>query len=433
MNIFPLSSGKRLSDNELYGAKLIAESYGYIKRGWEFCGQPLVLDRAKVALLVSEQASLLKIIREIPNTMFEGNTREFLRACSFTPEQIDLYHALALPSPKDDTACLPMRWDVLVDDTGPKLIEVNLGPLIGGYYHDPLQLYYDACYKTEAATREWSPAGQVWWRSIEKHLDLSGGGESVALVEIDRYRNNGASYCGPHLARCLGTAGGVSLTAVRSHAATLSTRSLQCGPESFDAGLIEVFEVSRLAKLSDSFSKEYVSQVSSKQRQPVMSLWSDALSRKTVLALCHEYAEKIGGEDANLIRRLIPRTTRLVKMDRRQVLDYKSQYVLKSAHGARGETIVAGRECSRSRWSEEVDARYADDVGAVIQDLVTPSGGIAQTWVGSNGSIKQQLGIPILGITVIGDEIAGTVMKMGPPESIVISGAKAGVGTIRLV
>src|SRR5699024_3486976 len=73
----------------------------------------------------------------------------------------------------------------------------------------------------------------------------------------------------------------------------------------------EVDHCVELFALSEAVTEQalapYVRAVQEGRRDSTVSMWCDVLGSKAVLALLHRYADLVGGDDARLVRRLVPR------------------------------------------------------------------------------------------------------------------------------
>lgn len=417
----------RLSADDVRALRRIARSTGLLPARMLFAAVPAVIERRLADRLIADAGELFTLVQRLPELLFGGDVGRFMEAAGFTSAEQRLLQQLNPGIPSKDPALFPLRWDFVLTEDGPKLLEVNVTPHLGGINTDPLQYCYDRF--AGGSAQPWWPASEPWLAALQRRTGPWGGSDAVGLIEADNYRD----LCGfgaLQLSNCLSQVCSAILTPCRPHDVEIREQVMRCGAEPLHH-LVELFSFTDTGRY-EALSR-YVAAVASGRHKPTVSMWCEVLNSKAVLALCCEYADRASGITAERVRQLIPRTTRLTNCTDAELLAQRAELVLKPGRSKSGRGIVFGAEQTSADWLRQCHDRKASDPSAVVQTVVHRIGRMPQTWVAPDGTVTTGQATPVLGLVLIDGAPAGGVARFAAGDPLLVSGSRgAGVGIIRM-
>lgn len=340
-----------------------------------FVYPPTVYDAHTALRLQEASERLCALVADMPSRVF-GDDRvawiEFL-GVEHSDEAALLHTAL-----DDDglvsAATAFMRPDVLLTDSGFKVVEVNTAAPIGGItHHGPYaEAFMASEYRQALAGRSVLATvpdiGPRWLAAFESGLRRATRTGHVFLAIADPTDPNLGSHYYTRLLRSVGytvSTGLVSELAFTPHGAVREGRRIDAVLTMYTwLEACEFVPSQTTRRLLDLHREERLDLVGS----PVSAAYDHKANLE--LLTSDAFRQYLSAEETALVRELVPATVRVVQSNLDQLLKKREELVLKPGAGYAGIGLTRGWTCSDAEWRIALQAAADRDETYVCQERV---------------------------------------------------------------
>ncbi len=366
---------------------------------------PLVLPRPLALRIWRATSAVLAALRRVPQQRFGGDTAAWIRALGYPEAEVRWLEEMTDRRSVEIATCCA-RADFVMGMQGPRLVEINVGPTIGGIgVLDRYAEVFDAVCGNRPGVS--LPRPTLAWSRALRNLARSARPLRVALV----IAGDEAAIPHPHeAARYLRHAGMVAevvgVEAVRFAGARAATPA---GPVDI------VYGCFTFDQLRESIYRRFVDRAMACQAAggpvyfspPAFTLFGN----KAMLAYLDE--AQMPGELRAVTRGLDAVTRAFALADR-------AGQVLKPAVGYGGEGVVIGTDCTQAAWRGALDSALDSGRPHVLQDYVEPVGIRIPS---PEGEASYHVGI---GCLAFGGRFGGFLLRQTPAAAHGIANCKQG-------
>jgi hypothetical protein len=365
---------------------------------------PLAIAESLARRLWGITATVLQQLREVPRRHFGGDMAAWIGALGYPPEEAGWLESMTDPESLD-LATMFARADFVLGADGPRLVEVNVGPTIGGIgvldrYSDLLESACSAPGVGRLPGGVSLPRPATLWASVLRRLATARGSPRVALVvageEVDIPHPHEAAW---YLRQAGIAAEVVGVDGVRFHEARAETAA---GPLdivyacfTFDQLRIPTYRrfAERALACRRSGGPLYIA-------PPSFTLFGN----KTMLSYVRD-------EPGSAYAGLLLTTRRLEPALYNFALENRAAQVLKPSIGYGGEGVVIGAETEPAAWQAAVEQALAGNEPNVLQDYVEP---VPVPMPTAHGPVPFHCGI---GCLAFGGRSGGFLIRQTPAGS----------------
>lgn len=333
---------------------------------------PPIFADAFVAELTADVRSLLTLLYSLPERIFGGDVAAWMEFQGLPDDERELLSGL-LSERNLMVARQFARPDFLLTDDGPRLVEINVSPPLGGLNtHDPYVRQFRRSGYHDHLVRSGFPVSapdmtSVWgaalrqiarvrpetgrpllYEAIANPKDINSGRTAFERLVGE----NGYDYANGLVQDLEVTDAGVFLAGRRIHA-VFAMYTWQEVREFVPPTLTRALADADAAGLVDFLAP------------PTYALF-DHKSNLELLS-SPEFAGFFSEPERRLIRRYVPETFRLTAANTDRVLGDKDRLVLKPASEYGGRGILFGDQMTPGEWSGAVHAAIASGAGYVCQ------------------------------------------------------------------
>lgn len=367
---------------------------------------PLLIPGTLARSIRRTTATVIAELRDVPRRFFGGDANAWSAALGYDGEERAWLSSMADPSSLA-LASMFARVDFVLGAEGPVLVEVNVGPTIGGIgvldrYSDLLSSECADLHPGLAdGTVSLPRPGAIWARFLRRLCRSDGAGDRrVALVLAD----DEAMVPHPHEAAWCLRRQGAEVDIVRAD--EVRFQGNRAVTPSGQVGL--VFGCFTFDQLRQPAYRRFVDRAMACARDggpvyvapPTFTLFGN----KAMLT----YLDARAGSPSSS---MLPRTYRLDPQLRSFALENRRGQVLKPAIGYGGDGVTIGTDCSPSAWGAAIERALGGPEAYVLQEYV-PAAEIAMPT--PEGLAPYQFSI---GCLQFGDTFAGLLLRQVPASS----------------
>lgn len=347
---------------------------------WRATFPPAVYPAGFLTRLGESAAALLALVFSLPERLFNGDIKSQLVAQRLTAAQ----QAAVLPFCTPQLlvkARLFARPDILLTHSGPKVVEMNVTPSLGGlgicdrYVQTWRQSALCQTMAEKGIVLDAPPMGQIWGEVVHRHRATRGATLPVMLELIDDPAEDPeANFARPDFLWIARQAGFEVITA-RAPDLRFAPEGVYVGQKKVDV----VFTDFVLAEqLEHGISSDFFTRLVEAEARGQLDVFSIPAScalydNKANLALLSDpaYAARFSPAERTLIERHIPPTFLLSEETLTRAQRERAQLVLKPGLGLCGHHIVFGYACSDREWQAQLEAQLAAGGSWILQRLVS--------------------------------------------------------------
>ncbi len=363
-------------DGEAFAAQLRAVHPG----DWRATFPPVVYPPGFLTELGEAAAALLTLIFSLPERLFGGDIARQLTAQRLTSQQ----QADVLPFCTPhllEKARLFARPDILLTHSGPKVVEMNVTPSLGGLgiCDRYVQTWRQSslCQAMSQAGLELAapPMGEIWGEVVHRYRRARGAHRPVMLELIDDPAENPEeNFARPDFLQVAEQAGFQVVTA-RPIDVRFQPDGVYVGQQKIDVVFTDlVFS----EQLEHGISSDFFAALAQAEAQRQLDVFSIPAScalydNKANLALLSDpaFAARFTPSERALIQRYIPPTFLLSEQTLARAQQERAQLVLKPGLGLCGHKVVFGYACTEQAWRAELDTQLAAGGSWILQTLVS--------------------------------------------------------------
>lgn len=363
-------------DKENFAAQLHAVHPGE----WRATFPPAIYPPGFLSQLGETAAALLALVFTLPERLFDGDIKSQLAAQRLTASQ----QAAVLPFCTPDLlakARLFARPDILMTHSGPKVVEMNVTPSLGGlgicdrYVQTWQQSALRHSMVEEGIILDAPPMGRIWGDVIHRHRATQRAAPPVMLELIDDPAEDPeANFARPDFLWVAQQAGFTVITA-KAPDVRFAPEGVYVGQQKIDVVFTDfVFA----EQLEHGISSGFFSQMVDAEARGQLDVFSIPAScalydNKANLALLHDptYASLFSASERALIQAYIPATFLLSEASLTRALAERSRLVLKAGLGLCGHNIVFGYASTDREWQAQLETQLAAGGSWILQTLVS--------------------------------------------------------------
>ncbi len=363
-------------DEERFAAQLHAVYPGE----WRATFPPAIYPPGFLTRLGETAAALLALVFSLPERLFAGDVQQQLVAQRLTAAQ----QATVLPFCTPELlakARLFARPDILLTHSGPKVVEMNVTPSLGGlgicdrYVQTWRQSALCRAMAEEGIVLDAPPMGRIWGEVVHRYRAAQGATPPVMLELIDDPMENPEdNFARPDFLWIAQQAGFEVITA-RAPDVCFTPEGVYVGQQKIDV----VFTDFVLAEqLEHGISSDFFTRLVDAEACGQLDVFSIPAScalydNKANLALLSDpaYAARFSPTERALIERHIPPTFLLSEETLARARRERAQLVLKPGLGLCGHRIVFGYACTEREWQAHLEAQLAAGGSWILQRLVS--------------------------------------------------------------
>jgi hypothetical protein len=380
---------------------------------------PLLVKSSDLQSIASDCAELLHLVTSLAERIFQGSLERLLSAycgTSLLPFARSVRRAL-----RSEMLC---RVDAYLSEDGLKVLEINVGPWIGGLNTSRLFSWFKNHSKYdrrpnlgEITCPEPFPAAM---RTIARACRAQGV-RVLALVEDPSTR----SHSKKAVEEALSALRDLGLDAVHSLPSELelnpTSRTLSFGNKRID-GLCRLFPLSMLTGSSRAYHP-IVEALRHKTIIDIMLTESLFVGCKGAFAiLWDDDAQRFfTGHERDLIKKYIPRTWPLSSDTVRLALQKQRQLIIKPYFGFGGAGAKCGWEYSSKKWQVEIKKALQEDRKYVLQQRVVPNKFPSFFYSPNNRFIRSNSSTGVLGLFFAEGRYVGSYLRAVPTSQGVVN------------
>lgn len=363
------------TDGENFAAQLRAVHPGE----WRATFPPAVYPPGFLTQLGESVAALLALIFSLPERLFDNDIVRQLQAQRLTAAQ----QAEVLPFCTPGLlakARLFARPDILLTRSGPRVVEMNITPSLGGlgicdrYVHTWRQSSLCREMANAGIVLNAPPMGEIWGDTVHRHCAAHSQHPPVMLELIDDPNEiPEENFARPDFLHIAQRAGFKVVTA-KPFDVRFQPDGVYVGQQKIDVVFTDMVLAEQFEHGIDSgFFAALVSAEQLRQVDVFSIPASCALyDNKANLALLSDpaYAEKFTVEERELVQRYIPPTFLLSEHTLAQALQERTRWVLKPGLGLCGHKVVFGHACTDQEWCSQLEVQLAAGGSWILQRLV---------------------------------------------------------------
>jgi len=366
---------------------------GWVAEGSEIVVGSHELDEGLLDKLAEDVVHLLRLAERRLAPCADG-LAERLARLGFSPSEID---AMLWASARSGIADTFARADLLETAAGFKLLELNVGPCVGGLVPASLPFLAGMAHP-QAPILKWA----------ELLLEQVGGASVGRMLEDGSYESPFRRRFGAYK-RALAVVGLESFGLTRVQDLRFEDRILK-DSAALD-WIIPVFFPYHTSNASARYAALRQATKAGAVASPV-SLVSHALASKANLV--HLWQQATSGNCAPTAAALLLETFLLDRESIAIALDSRVSWVLKPANAFGGSGVVIGEEVSDAEWHDALSEALETRSAYVVQELCTPAVR-AVTTVRAGGNVRHYPAHIVWGLYVGGGRRLGAPLVRSKP------------------
>lgn len=347
---------------------------------WRATFPPAVYPPGYLTQLGEAAAALLALVFSLPERLFHGDIQQQLNAQRLTPAQQAEVLPFCTPTLLAK-ARLFARPDILLTHSGPKVVEMNVTPSLGGL---GICDRYVQTWQQSALCREMAragialdapPMGRIWGEVVHRYRTAVAASHPPVMLELidDPAENPEANFARPDFLQVAEQAGFRVITA-KPPEVRFQPDGVYVGQQKIDVVFTDLVFAEQLEHgISSDFFAALVNAEAQQQLDVFSIPASGALyDNKANLALLSDpaFASAFTASERELIQRYIPPTFLLSENTLALALAQRQELVLKPGLGLCGHKVVFGYACTEQAWLSELETQLAAGGSWILQTLV---------------------------------------------------------------
>ena len=408
MSIFEsLDSNPNFSSkiDDAIAAREEAVRLGLIDRSWTYIFTPLALKEEAFQKLQDDLDIISKLIFDLPNRLYNGDTFKFFRALGIESALAELMSDF-MPMGVQ----VPLRWDLMSQGNDCKVLELNTGYALGGANFSLLRDFYDQPALGMKEQFSLADSMTAIIGLVKEQLNGLPRNASIALLEDDElyekyefFLKSFSRYLEKHTDYrvIIGPASEVCFESEYPYINSIK----------IDA-FLSMFNASEMLEKWDKY-RPFVDAVTLKRWKSIVPLGEFGFSCKNVLSLLSDPLNRRYFEETELdaISRRIPWTQRVTALTSLNSSNWSKGYVLKPSDGYAGEGIVCSWETSSPHlWELALKEAIASKREYILQERVQ-SDALKIKTVSADQKIKLGEASPVFGLIMVQGQIVGGVVR----------------------
>jgi hypothetical protein len=329
---------------------------------------PLIISRSALASISWECADLLALISHLAERVFSGSLDRLLNIY-YPVKMAKFLEGISRPLSEH----VVYRLDTCISKDGLKILEVNVGPWIGGLSMSRLFECFASIPALKLRIEEDGLTCEEPFPAAMETIVQACRARNVNVIALIEDKSSWA-HSESAVAEAIDMLRHLGLDAVHVAPSDLRLDS-NSGHLTFEGkyieGMCRLFPLSKLT----SASADYRHVVVALQRRTIVDImlaesWLTGCKAAFAILWDSEFQNCFTDRERRLIERYTPRTWHLSRRTKDLAISNKDQIVLKPNFGFGGSGVVCGWELTRKAWKAHLESALRSDEKFILQQRV---------------------------------------------------------------